>query len=144
MTLKQATRGQRKFIRALHDHGPMTAKELASAVESKYKYTLFVVHALHEAGLIEKTLEGLDPSRDKRLAWRYKLAVPLESIEIKPQLNPSRRIPDEEVRYVAILRNGGMTGHELEDQFQKVYPDRPRSTIRSSVIPKAKRKGWCR
>ena len=143
-TTKQVTQGQIKFLRALHEHCPMTTKELASVVKKDLKYTHSVVYALRESGLIERTLEGVYPHTKGRMSWKYKLVVPLESIEIKPKGNPSRRIPDEQILYAAILRNGGLTGHELEDQFQKVYPDRPRSTIHSSVIPKAKRYGWCR
>ena len=144
MTPKQATLAQFKFIHILHDHGLMTTKEMADIHGTNVKYVYSVMRTLISAGIVEKTFEGVDPSKDKRLAWRYKLIVPIESIEIKPRSNASRRIPDEEIRYAAILRNAGMTGHELEDQFQKVYPDRSRSTIRSGVIPKAKQKGWCR
>ena len=146
MIIKQVTQGQIKFLRALYEHGPMTAKELASVVKKDRKYTHSVVYALRTLGVIERTLEGvdIDPHKRGRLSWRYKLVVPLESIEIKPKGDLSRRVPDEEILYVAILRNGGLTGHELEDQFQKVYPNRPKATIRSTIIPRAKRYGWCR
>ena len=141
---KAVTPSQIKFLRALHDRGPMTAKELASMVGKDLKYTHSVVYTLRESGLIERTLEGVDPRTKGRVSWRYKLVVPLESVEIKLRSDSSRKVPDEEIRYVAILRNGGLTGHELEDQFQKVYPHRPETTIRSTIIPRAKRKRWCR
>ena len=145
-TTKQVTQGQIKFLRALHEHGPMTAKELASVVKKDRKYTHSVVYALRESGVIERTLEGvdIDPHKRGRLSWRYKIAVPLESIEIKPKGNPSRRIPDEELMYAAILRNGGLTGHELQDQFRILYPHRSRKTIMTNILPKARQKGWCR
>ena len=144
MTTKQVTQGQIKFLRALHDHGPMTAKELADVVGKDVKYTHSVVYALRTSGVIERTLEGVYPHAKGRMSWKYKLVVPLESIEIKPRSDPSRRIPDEEIRYVAILRNCGLTGHELQDQFRTLYPHRSRRTILSCIIPKARQKGWCR
>lgn len=57
---------------------------------------------------------------------------------------PGKPTSDEEIMYAAILRNAGMTGQELTEQFRKVFPDRTRLSIIKNIIIKARRADLCR
>ena len=145
---KKVTPAQIKFLQLLHEHGPMTAFELAGGVGKSIQYAHQVIRELREEEIIEKTLEGIDTSvTRKHLAWKYKLTVPIESISIRARISPPHKILDEEIRYAAILRNAppecGMTGQDLQNQFRAMYPHRSGGTLRLRIIPKARQKKWC-
>ena len=139
---KAVTPAQVKFLRLLHECGPMTVKEMAGEMGKSVQYVNQTVLELREKGIIEKTFEGIDPSTPI-LSWKYKLSVPIESVPIRTRHIP-HRISDEEVLYAAILRNGKMTGRELRAQFRAVYPHRSEKSILVNIIPRARRYGWCR
>ena len=145
ISIKKVTPSQIKFLRLLHDSGPLTARELASGIEKSIQYIHEIICSLREGGIIEKTFEGIDMNTKGRLSWKYKLSVPIDSLSIKTRQTsqPSRRISDEEILYVAILRNAEMTGQELRTQFNSVYPNRSRGSI-MNIITKARQKRWCR
>lgn len=52
-------------------------------------------------------------------------------------------VPDIEILYAAILRNGNMTGQQLTTQFNKVFPDRNVYGVKNIVL-KARVQGLCR
>jgi len=54
------------------------------------------------------------------------------------------QITDEEILYAAILRNDGLLGRRLTDQFRKVYPDRSHECVLKQIVSKAKDEGLCR
>ena len=143
---KAVTPSQIKFLRLLHDHGPMSVNELTDEMGISKQYVYETMRALCEAGIIEKTYDGVDTTMTN-LSWNYKLSVPLDSINIKQRRIP-HKIPDEEILYAAILRNAppecGMTGRELRAQFRTVYPHRSEKTILASIIPNARHRKWCR
>ena len=139
---KAVTPSQIKFLRMLHDHGPMSVNELTDEMGKSKQYVYETMRALCEAGIIEKTYDGVDTTTTN-LSWNYKLSVPLDSINIKQRRIPYK-IPDEEILYAAILRNGGMTGRELRAQFRTVFPHRSEKTILASIIPNARHRKWCR
>ena len=143
---KTVTPAQMKFLRLLNDCGPMTANELSGRMGKSVQYAHQVMRELRKEGIIEKTLEGTNEDMGT-LAWRYKLSVLIDSLNIKARRTSPRRIPGEEVRYAAILRNAPpecrMTGRELQDQFRMVYPDSSRRSI-LRIISRARRNGWCR
>ena len=143
---KAVTPAQVKFLRLLHERGPMTVKEMAGEMGKSIQYVNQTVLELREKGIIEKTFEGIDPSTPI-LSWKYKMSVPLDSVVIRTRHIP-HRISDEEVRYAAILRNAPpecrMTGRELQDQFRSKYPHRSKKSLLVNVIPRARRYGWCR
>ena len=139
---KAVTPAQVKFLHLLHERGPMTVKEMASTLEKSVQYVNQTILELREKGIIEKTFEGIDPSVPI-LSWKYKLSVPPDSVAIRTRHIP-HRISDEEVRYAAKLRNEGLTGRELQDQFRSKYPHRSKKSILVNIIPRARRYGWCR
>lgn len=53
-------------------------------------------------------------------------------------------IPNKEVLYAAILRNAGLIGQRLTNQYHEVYPDRSASCVLKQVVQEAKRRGLCR
>ena len=138
---KTVTPAQIKFLRLLNDCGPMTVNEVADVLGKSRQYAYAVMRELWGTGIVEKTFEGIDASTQRNLSWKYKLSMPIDSIGIKTR-QTSRRIPDEEILYVAILRNSKMTGQDLKTQFNVVYPNRPRGSI-VNIITNARRKKLC-
>ena len=138
---KTVTPAQVKFLRLLHDRGPMTALELAGGMGKSIQYAHAIIRELRDGGMIEKTLEGIDMNSERRLAWKYKLSMSIESIAVRAHRTPSHRIPDEEILYAAILRNSGMTGQDLLNQFMIVYPRRTRGSI-VNIITRARQRKW--
>ena len=141
---KTVTPAQLKFLHLLHDRGPLSANELAGEMGKSRQYAHAIIREMREKGIIEKTLEGIDTSEERILSWRYKLAVSINSITISTRRTPSSRIPDEEILYAAILRNSGMTGRELQDQFRSKYPHRSVGSLLGNIIPRARQRKWCR
>ena len=139
---KIVTPAQIKFLRLLHERGPMTALELASGMGKSVQYAHQIIRELRDEEIITPTLEGTDIDTERRLAWKYKLAVPIDEIDVRAHRTPSHRIPDEEILYAAILRNSGMTGWELQHQFHAVYPNRTRGSI-VNIITRARQRGLC-
>jgi predicted ArsR family transcriptional regulator len=54
-----------------------------------------------------------------------------------------KKIALEEIYYAAILTNAGMTGIQKTEQYQKVYPDRTRFSLKN-ITTLAKRMHLCR
>jgi DNA-binding transcriptional regulator GbsR (MarR family) len=52
-------------------------------------------------------------------------------------------VTDAEILYTAILRNDGMTGRRLTEQFNKVFPNRTKGTIIKHIVPKARGAKLC-
>ena len=139
---KAVTPAQVKFLRLLHEREPMTALELAGEMGLSIQYVHAIIRELREGGMIEKTLDGIDMmTSERRLAWKYKLAVSIDELNVKAHQTHLRRISDEEILYAAILRNSGMTGRGLQDQFHAVYPNRTRGSI-VNIVTKARQKKW--
>ena len=144
---KTVTPAQIKFLHLLHERGPLTANELAGDMGKSVQYAHQIIRELRERGIIEKTYEGIDMT-ERHLSWKYKLSIPIDEIDVRARLSPPHKIPEEEVLYVAILRNAppecGMTGQNLVNQFKTVFPHRAEGSLRSRIIPRARREGWCR
>lgn len=101
------------------------------------------------AGKMIRTLrkKGLLMTEKKRGArgniHSHTLVKPYADLDIHIKDNKGRApIPEEEILYAAILRNAGLTGQRLSEQYQKVFPKRRRGAIKN-IVGKA-RKELCR
>jgi hypothetical protein len=54
------------------------------------------------------------------------------------------QIKEEELLYAAILRNAGLLGQRLTNQYRKVYPGRTHKCVLNQIVTEAKRMGLCR
>jgi len=77
----------------------------------------------------------------------YELTAPYSELEKRIYISDAHTGPpvsDTEARYYAILRNSGLTGLTLSDQYRKIFPHRSEKSVASNVHQIATKKRWCR
>jgi len=84
--------------------------------------------------------------RDKGLVTSSRRAGAHGNARIHELTGHNQGIPvsEEEVLYVAKLRNDGLTGQRLTSQYQKEFPYRTHHTIIANIVKKARKRRWCR
>jgi len=95
------------------------------------------IKKLRDAGLIRTRREGI--------RVYHELSAPysdlLSNLNIKAARQP---ITEQEIQYVAKLRNAGLTGLNLVERFHLKYPNHSAETVRKNILSKARARRLCR
>lgn len=131
----RVTPKQNEYLKKL-DTGPKTTRDFGASMASAAKMLI----KLRNEGLVKAT------QAEQKNKLIYTLTKPYSEL-VKEGLTVIERedgriIPPEEVLYAAILRNAGMTGRRLRDQYRKQY-SRTGGGI-SNIVSKARKEGLCR
>lgn len=138
----QVTKKQNEYLLQLSS-GPKTTRDLMLSQMVTMESAGRMIKKLKKKGLIESTRKY--GGRGNIL--NHRLATPYSELEKKGMIIKNRSegtlVPDEEILYAAILRNAGLIGQRLTDQYQKKYSHRRPRAIKNVVI-KARAEGLCR
>lgn len=138
----QITHTQNEYLLRLEKKGPMTTNDLMLDRMVTMDSAGKIIKKLKEAELVESTRQYGE--RGNILIHRLKKPYSELMVDVRvSKRHPGVPVPEEEIIYVAILRNAGMTGQELSTQHHKVYPKRTKNGI-SHIIEKARGEGLCR
>lgn len=135
------TKGQHEYMLMLKD-GPMTTLEIVRDRMVCKKSVLNMLSTLRGRGLVESKYEPGQHGNSKS----HRLSIPYHRLSadgLEIGTVKKRMISDEEVLYVAILRNGGMLGSRLRAQYNTRYPTRSEASVKN-VVAKAVKRGLCR
>ena len=133
------TSRQHGFLLALSD-GTLSCKDVANAIGVSCATASFMLRRLRDAGVV----------RMRHIAQKqyvYELIAPYSELEKRIYISDAHTGPpisDMEARYYAILRNSGLTGLTLSDQYRKIFPHRSEKSVASNVRRIATKKRWCR
>lgn len=132
----EVTPKQNEYLQKL-DEGPKTSKEFGVTMGAAAK----TLSKLKAAELVKsERMKG-------KTIFEYRLVKPYQKL-VEDGLRivsrgEGKKVPEGEVFYAAILRNAGMTGRGLKDQYHKVYPDRTKSGV-THIVGKARKRRLCR
>ena len=118
--------------------GPKTTNDLMRSFMVSMATASKMLKIIRDAGLIESPhAEGVQGN-----VRIHSLITPYDEMVENGLIvsTTARSITDKEILYVAILRNGGLTGQQLQEQHRKVYPNRAANGIKSIVATARKRK----
>ena len=133
----EVTPKQNEYLIEL-EKGPKTSHDFGATVATADK----MLRKLRAAGLINSTqMQGRGNQLEHSLTKPYPELLKKGLIVSKK--TTGHIISEEEILYIAILRNAGMTGRELRDQHSKVYPHRVGKKI-GNIVDKARHEGLCR
>jgi len=137
----RVTPKQNEYLLQLAD-GPKTTRDLMLSQMISINSVGNMIRKLRKAGLVQSSkLRGAQGNiHEHKLIQSYQDLVK-DNLEIVNKKNAG--VPHVEVLYVAILRNGCMTGQELINQHLKVFPDRAKYGV-MNIVSKAKAQGLCR
>ena len=126
------THRQHEYLMKLSE-GPHTTRELMLHFGVTINSTYRMLHKLVAKGLVEsERMRGVLGN-----VHIHRLIKPYDTLDLTIKnncgRNTARRIPDEEILYAAILRNGDMVGQRLYGQFKRLFPDRSDSSIKNIV-----------
>lgn len=126
------THRQHEYLLKLSE-GPKTTRELVLHFGVIDNSAYRMIHKLVDKGLVaSKRMLGVVGN-----IHIHRLVKPYDTLDLTIQNcrgggNP-RKIPDEEILYAAILRNGALVGQRLYWQFRRLFPDRSDSSIKHIV-----------
>lgn len=120
--------------------GPMTTNDLMLKILVSMATAAKIIKKIRDQGLIESS--KVPGTRGK--VHLHTLVKPYSELNIVIHNGNGDPLLNEELFYAAILRNAGMTGQQLTDQYTKVFPDRTKKTIIKNIIIKARRAKLCR
>jgi len=120
--------------------GPKTTRQMADNFSKSMGHAGKMIKKLRDDGLIESSeLKGSTGN-----IWIHKLSMPYQEMDLTiSRVTQSSVIPLEEVRYVALLREEGLTGRNLAEAHLKEYPNRPMGVVKSLVM-RARAMNFCR
>jgi DNA-binding IscR family transcriptional regulator len=143
----EVTPRQNEYLKQLAKAGPQTTRD----------FTLLLMISTGSAAKMLKKL------RESKLVCSQKLKGAIGNVHIHELTAPyadlniivttgghgggssvHRQAKEEEILYAAILRNAGLLGQRLTNQYRKVYPDRPESCVLKQIVTEAKKRGLCR
>lgn len=132
----EVTPKQNEYLTKL-DKEPKTSKDFGVTKDAAAK----MLSKLKKAGLVKsERMKG-------KTIFEYRLVKPYQELVEDGLRIISRgegmKVPDEEIFYAAILRNAGMTGRGLKDQYHKLYPNRTKSGV-THIVGKARKRRLCR
>lgn len=113
--------------------GPQTTRDLTLHFGVTDNAAYRMIHKLVAKGLVEsERMRGVVGN-----IHIHRLVKPYDTLDLTIKnyhrtSNP-RMIPNMEILYAAILRNGGMVGQRLCRQFRRLFPDRSDSSIKHIV-----------
>lgn len=126
------THRQHEYLLKLSE-GPQTTRDLVLYFGVHDNAAYRMIHKLVAKGLVaSERMRGVVGN-----IHIHRLVKPYDTLDLtikncRGGANP-RRIPDVEILYAAILRNGGMVGQRLYGQFRRLFPDRSDSGIKHIV-----------
>lgn len=136
----KVTSKQNEYLQELED-GPKTKADLMKAIGVTRDTAGMMIKKLKDVGLITSKRKGAGNALEYSLTISYS-EMGKNGLVIRNN-KTGTAITDEEVYYIAILRNGGMTGQRLSGQYQKTFPERGSGAIKNIVL-KARKQGLCR
>jgi DNA-binding MarR family transcriptional regulator len=139
--MTQVTPNQNEYLLRLEEK-PMTTRDLMLDRMVTIAAAGRIIKKLKEAGLVESTRKF----GERGNILIHKLVKPYSKLMIDVKIskrNTKVLITDEEILYAAILRNAGMTGQRLSDQYLKVFPKRGKGAIKN-IVGKARNAELCR
>jgi len=136
----QVTNKQNEYLLQLAD-GPKTTRDLMLSQMISLNSVGNMIRKLRKAGLVRSSKKRgvVGNIHEHKLIRSYQELK--DDLEIGNTKNAG--VPHVEVLYVAILRNGCMTGQELINQHLKVFPGRAKYGV-TNIVSKAKAQGLCR
>ena len=137
----QLTKTQNEYLLQLAD-GPKTTRDLMLSQMVTMDSAGKMIAKLRKAELVRSSKLRGTPGNivGHELIRSYQDLIE-DGIEIVNRKNVE--VPYAEVLYVAILRNGYMTGQELIRQHLKIFPDRAKYGV-TNIVAKAKALRLCR
>lgn len=149
MVSVKITPRQDEYLRALGD-GQKNSKELAQLLVTTMPAVTKMMAKLRGKGLVRSEKTSVHGG-----AFQHELVAPYQELrrtriivngsgKVMAARNKAAPITEEEILYFAILRNNKMTGQSLCEQFHRLYPHRPNSTILNTIRKKARDKKLCR
>jgi len=127
----------------LLEEGPKTTNDLMRDRMVTMESASRMIRKLKKVGLVksEKKPGCRGNPQDHSLTMPYKEMVE-KGLIIKAHTE-GLSITEQEVRYAAILRNEGLTGQRLSEQYRKAFPKRTKGAIKN-IVQKARKQGLCR
>jgi len=130
------TARQNEILQALAD-GAKTTRDLVRSFMVTGNAITQTIKKLRDAGLLRTRREGV--------RFYHELTAPypdlIANLTIKAAPHP---ITEQEIQYVAKLRNAGLTGLALVERFHLKYPNRSADTVRVNIVSKARSRRLCR
>jgi len=133
------TSRQHGFLLALSG-GALSCKDVANTIGVSCATAAFMLRRLRELGMVRM-------QHIVQKQYVYELIAPYSELEKRIYISDAHTGPpvsDTEARYYAILRNSGLTGLTLSDQYRKMFPYRSEKSVASNVRKAATAKRWCR
>ena len=136
----EVTTRQNEYLKELAT-GPKTTRDLVQSFMVSAASVGKILSILRDKGLVSSSrIAGVHGNI--RL---HKLTAPYSELSlVVKNLHKNIDITEEEVLYAAKLRNDGLTGQRLTNQYQKEFPHRPHRTIMNVVVQKARKRRLCR
>jgi DNA-binding IscR family transcriptional regulator len=136
----EVTRGQYEYAAALSG-GAMTTRDLNLEFGVTNSQVSRMMEKLRDAGVVRSSRKNGVHGNVRQ----HELIVDLETINIRDQrhVNEYHPITDEEIKYVAELREDSLVGQRLTSKFRERFPDRTHTTILNTMVPKARKRGLC-
>jgi len=136
----EVTPTQNEYLKELAT-GPKTTRDLVLSFMVSAKSIGKMMSLLRDKGLVTSSRRA-GAHGNARI---HELTAPYSELNlVVKNRHKNIGITEEEILYAAILRNEGMTGHQLTDQYRKEFPHRRHRTILSVVVTKARNRGLCR
>ena len=137
----ELTKKQDEYLQII-DAGPMTIQDVTAIVRISEGNVSRRIGELRDMGLVKSVWKTVDR---RRVYYHTLIRSYSDLVErgFKVIDYPKNAITEEEIYYAAILTNGNMTGLRRFAQYQKVFPQRTRPSLRNTVT-KAKRRHLCR
>lgn len=138
----KVTKNQNEYLLQLAD-GPKTTRDLMLSQMVTLESAGRIIKKLKKKGLVESTRKygGRGNILNHRLVTPYPELIKKGMIITNKTAGTT--IPDEEILYAAILRNSGLIGQRLTDQYREKYSHRRPGSIKNIVL-KAKAERLCR
>ena len=135
----QVTKKQNEYLLLL-DKEQRTTNELMREIMVSMTSVGKMIKKLKEKNLVESVRKP----ESRGNTYTHRLIKPYSELNLVIN-NKGKGAPvtDAEILYAAILRNEGMTGQRLTKQFNKVFPNRAKSTIIKHIVTIAREARLC-
>lgn len=132
----RVTKKQNEYLLQLKD-GPKTTNDLMRDIMVSMATAGKIIAKVRDKGLV---VSSRVPGVRGKL-FEHTLVRPYNELNIVIQNGTRNQTPEAEILYAAILRNGGLVGQRLSDQFKKVFPHRVKLKSIKHIVDKARNRG---
>jgi DNA-binding MarR family transcriptional regulator len=132
------TKKQNEYLLQLAT-GPKTTNDLMRSIMVSMATAGKIIAKVRDKGLIVSS--RIPGTRGK--VFEHTLVKPYSKLNIIIRNGTRNQTTEEEILYAAILRNAGLIGQRLAEQFRKVFPNRKPAAIKNNVM-KARERRLCR